>query len=405
MDRSQQHPLVGFHTTEGGHNQGIGDHFRALRDAGIRLAFTSEGNYGVCLEALNNSVEGSLICWRKKGDRWGIDIDVPHMSNGKPVETPDSYFERVMSAMPPEWDNRTWLAVMNEVGRVSADGYARYALELAPRFKAQGIKTLWFAWSAGTPEREHWESPDMLAFLRMCESEPEWYGVAIHEYSYTVDSLIDSVPHGYPHQTGRWRLLRDVCQQHGIDFSKITLLIKEFGWERGDGHHQAVPPPDEATAQLDAFMRLDKSPHLFRTIWYLGEGEFGQIGRQTQRLIAPVTDWILNNKYDVESAETVPPTEDGVPMTHPPSKPKNIGRIDPDFGLYQFLKAHADANDTEFDEISEEWSGDGVTPNEWNYQDAIYKNGQYGWARVLKPEFNLGSWGTVEWHKEPDPKV
>ena len=400
------HPLVGFHDTVPSNANGIGDHFRALEEAGLPIIITSAGSYGPVREAQLITTHPKSICgWRSKSDKWGKDIDVPHTDGDNYIEEYDSYQARVLSVLPKDWLPDSILYVMNEVGRNKADGCARYALNIAPNLKEMGIRSMWFGWSAGTPESHHWESPDMLAFLRLCEAEPYWYGIAIHEYSYTVNSLIDSVPHPYPWQTGRWRVLRDICIKHDIDFNKLMLCRKEFGWERGQGSHQAVPQPDEAIRQLDAFMRLDKSPHIPSTIWYLGLGEFGEIGNQTQKLIAPVTNWTLNNKYeaDVMEAPSHPPV--GNPVTHPNKRPANIGTIDPDYGLYRFLEDFGIKNGTDFDEISEEWSGDGVTPNEYNYQDATYKNGQYGMARLLKPEFNRGSWGAVEWNIEPDPKA
>jgi hypothetical protein len=193
-----------------------------------------------------------------------------------------------MEAFPPELDpSLIWLETINEVDKERSDWLAEFALATAQLALAEGFRWAAFGWSSGEPERMHWESPWMLAFLQLAGEHPDQIAIALHEYSYNSAQI----GHLYPNLLGRFQELFDVCDAHGIP--RPTVLITEWGWE-----YASVPTPQQALADIAwATWLYAAYPEVKgAAIWYLGGG-FGDVHQQARLLITPVRDYSLTHYF------------------------------------------------------------------------------------------------------------
>jgi hypothetical protein len=129
----------------------------------------------------------------------------------------------------------------------------------------------------------------MQKYLELAGEHPDRVAVAIHEYSYVQENL-DRL---YPNLVGRFQMLFDVCDASGIP--RPTVLITEFGWvynDIADSVQQAMEVDLPWAAELYAPYPEVKGA----AIWYLGAG-FGGIAGEAQKLIAPVTEYALQNYF------------------------------------------------------------------------------------------------------------
>lgn len=169
----------------------------------------------------------------------------------------------------------------------------------------------------------------MLAYLRLCGQRPSQAAVALHEYAYVVDNIMD----GFPFKIGRFKALFDVCDKHGIP--RPTIHITEWGWTLDN-----VPPPEKAIKDIQKVGELyGRYPEIKgAAIWYLGPG-FGGIANKAQRLIAPVTDFTRQHPFELELEKAitkpVPPAVPKPPVAPPPvpkttpKPPPNVTVTDP----------------------------------------------------------------------------
>jgi hypothetical protein len=194
--------------------------------------------------------------------------------------------------------NYVWLETINEVDKDKVEWLGNFALETAELALQDGYKWAAFGWSSGTPEPEHWETPSMLAFLRLAGQHPDQLAIALHEYSLEEDDLGTI----YPWLVGRLQKLFEVCDRNGIP--RPTVLITEFGWE-----YNNLPSPSKAMEQIKWAAWLYSAYPTVRgaAIWYLGYGDqFPDIADDTQPLIAPVTQFSLENYFEyVPGAGTI----------------------------------------------------------------------------------------------------
>jgi hypothetical protein len=312
---------IGFHTGPGGNPTGIGDWMRALDKAGIPFCLKSADHYGPLFEAqelMKKSSETGVspvphvlifrMSSRADGD---YDFDVPPYKDPKYVNDPEGgaekHWRKTMAKLPPEFDKkRVWLEVINEVDKNLCDWLGRFAVHTAKLAQKDGIKVSMFAWSSGEPEPSGWETPGMLAYLRICAKRPSQVAVAIHEYSFDNNNIFDQAPF----KIGRFQYLFQVCDKHNIPRPRVH--ITEWGWR-----HDSVPPPEKAIKDIREVGKLyARFPEIEgAAIWYLGPG-FGDIANETQRLIKPVTEFTLKHRFEVPegSGKIDVPEIDGEPQ-------------------------------------------------------------------------------------------
>jgi hypothetical protein len=302
----KNHPnKLGFHCGPAGNRTGIGDHFRRLASAGHRLVVKSVDDYGVITEALSADPDAVTI-FRLTGGTVelpyrraaaGLTIDaateealvaarLKHQPDYAldPLTTAKDHWAKLRSALPPEFDKRTWLEVMNEPDRQRSEWLAEFSFHLAHLMLAQDYRLATFSWSVGEPSPATWSGPKMINFLTLAAANPDNIAIALHEYSL----IIGNIRHGYPWHIGRFLSLANVCKEWGITCPSI--LITEFGWT-----YNKVPGTVLAIEHLKwAAQFYNAHTHVLgAAIWYLGGG-YGNIADQVQPLITHLTNLILS---------------------------------------------------------------------------------------------------------------
>ncbi|UCG24348.1 MAG: hypothetical protein JSW55_19880 [Chloroflexota bacterium] len=279
---------LGFHAGVGGNRTGLGEWMGRLDAAGVPFFVKSVDDAGPLLEA-QQIVRGSdtphVLVFRRSGDEYDTpNYDLP------PEEAARQHWQLHMEAFPAELDpNLVWLETINEVDKGRSEWLGRFALETARLAMADGFRWAAFGWSSGEPEVSDWQTPSMLAFLRLAAANPDRLAIALHEYSFSVDDIADQ----YPFKLGRFLQLYQVTDQLGLP--RPTVLITEWGWE-----YQNVPTAGQALRDIDwaAAMYAPYPEVKGAAIWYLGIG-FGDIAEQAQKLIAPVTEYSLGNYFAI----------------------------------------------------------------------------------------------------------
>lgn len=298
---------IGFHCGPAGNHNGIGDYMRQLDKAGIPFVIKSVDHYGVCFEACQYNNAPHVICFRLclVNGKW---FDVPDYSLD-PDEAAVKHWRQTVQSLPPEFNKeKVWLEVINEVDKNRSEWLGQFAVHVGQLALQEGYKILQFAWSSGEPEPSHWETEGMLAYLRLCDQNPGRLGIALHEYSFDANDIWRLKPH----LIGRFTQLYDICDKYSLKRPQVVLT--EWGWT-----HQHVPDPTTALQHIrEANELYAPYPELLGgAIWYLGSGpEWGKICDETQRLIAPVTQFSLNFKLNVEPNR--PPTETTITQPPPP---------------------------------------------------------------------------------------
>ncbi len=285
---------IGFHVGPGGLRDGLGEWMRALDAAGVPFFLKSVDDAGPIFEAQElmkkSGVQHTLVYrTTTHGQDDGYDYDVPDYRLD-PATAATVHWQNHLAKFPKELDPQyVWLETINEVNKDQSEWLGRFALETANLALRDGYRWAAFGWSSGEPEAWHWKSPSMLAFLRLAAQYPDRLAVALHEYSYTADTI----GMGYPYLVGRFQALFQVCDENGID--RPTVLITEWGWEA-----ENVPDPTEALRDISWAAWLYSAYPQVRgaAIWYLGP-EFDNIANQAQKLISPVTDYSLNNYFEI----------------------------------------------------------------------------------------------------------
>lgn len=319
------HNKIGFHTGPGGNPTGIGDYFRALDAAGIPFMIKSVDSYGPVYEASQIARQSGVphtLVFRlsTSGQAHSYDFDVPPYKDPHYINDPEGgaelHWQKTLEKIPPEFDRElTWIEPINEVDRNLCDWLGRFGVHIANLAQRDGYKVALFSWSSGEPEPEGWEEPGMLSYLRLCARRPSQAAVALHEYSYIVDDIMD----GFPYKIGRFKALFAACDRHNIP--RPTIHITEWGWTLDN-----VPPPEVAIRDIEKIGELyARYPEIKgAAIWYLGPG-FGGIANKAQRLIAPVAHFTLNHQFDVElekaEDKVIPPEAQPKPppiVTEPP---------------------------------------------------------------------------------------
>ena len=284
---------IGFHVGPGGNREGLDDWMTSLDAAGVPFFLKSVDDYGPLLEAQAlmeaSGVPHILVYRLSNGQNDGYEYDLPNY-NLDPETAAQVHWQKHLEKFPPGLDpQNVWLETVNEVDKNRSEWLGQFALETARLALRDGYRWAAFGWSSGEPEPEDWESPSMLAFLRLAAQNPDQLAIALHEYSLTVDD-IGSI---YPWRVGRFQHLFQACDENGI--KRPTVLITEWGWE-----YQHVPEPSVAIVDIQWAAWLYSAFPEVRgaAIWYLGPG-FGDIADEAQKLISPVTDYSLSNYFEI----------------------------------------------------------------------------------------------------------
>ena len=278
---------IGFHVGHGGNARGLGEYLEALASVGVPAVIKSVDNYGVCLQALSESPDNVAVFRMTGGD-----LELPGYD--LPAETAaEEHWTRILQALPPDFDQRTWLEVMNEPDKERADWLGDFAHHIAELALRDGYRFAAFGWSSGEPEPEDWQTPGMLAFLTLASQHPERLAVAVHEYSYSVEDIAN----GYPDLVGRFQTLFRICDQSGI--ARPTVLVTEWGWEA-----EQVPPVDQAMEDIAWASELYAAYPEVRgvALWYLGGG-YGNIADRAQQLILPMRYYTWSEYFVIEPGQ------------------------------------------------------------------------------------------------------
>jgi hypothetical protein len=278
---------IGFHVGHGGNARGLGEYLEALAGVGVPAVIKSVDNYGVCLQALSESSDNVTVFRMTGGD-----LELPGYD--LPAETAaERHWVRILEALPPDFDQRTWLEVMNEPDKGRADWLGDFAYRIAELALRDGYRFAAFGWSSGEPEPEDWQTPEMLAFLTLASQHPERVAVAVHEYSYSVNDIA----HGYPDLVGRFQTLFRVCDENGI--ARPTVLVTEWGWEA-----ELVPPVEQAMQDIAWASALYAAYPEVRgaALWYLGGG-YGGIADRAQQLILPLRYYAWSEYFVIEPGQ------------------------------------------------------------------------------------------------------
>ncbi|MGH2536389.1 MAG: hypothetical protein ACRDHL_03240, partial [Candidatus Promineifilaceae bacterium] len=279
---------IGFHTGVGGNRIGLGEWMARLDAAGVPFFLKGVDDSGPLLEAQElkraSGVPHTLV-FRRAGQLFDSpDYSLP------PAEAARRHWQLHRQAFPAELDpSLMWLETLNEVDKNRADWLGYFALETARLALADGFNWAAFGWAAGEPEPAHWQTPGMLAFLRLAAANPDRLAIALHEYSLAADNI----GHMYPYKVGRFQQLYQLTDQLGL--RRPTVLITEWGWE-----HNRVPGSGEALADIAwaANMYAPYPEVKGAAIWYLGIG-WDEIANQVQPLIRPLTELSLGTYYAV----------------------------------------------------------------------------------------------------------
>ncbi len=288
---------MGFHTSVGGNQAGLTEWMQRLDAAGVPFFLKSVDN-AEPLYAAQQLIQASGVPHTLVYRRSGGEYDVPNYDL-PPAQAAQIHWQKHKEAFPPELDpNLVWIETMNEVDANRSEWLAQFALETAKLTLADGYRWAAFGWASGEPEPEEWQSPAMLEFLRLAAANPDRLAIALHEYSYTLDDVAD----WYPYKIGRFQQLFQVADAYGIP--RPTVLITEWGWT-----YQDIPPVEQAmadiawAAELYALFPQVKGA----AIWHLGCC-FAEVADQTQKLIAPLTEYNLGTYFAVP----LPPAQQAI---------------------------------------------------------------------------------------------
>ena len=281
---------IGFHVAVGGNTEGLEEWMRQLDAAGVPFFLKSVDNAEpiyVAQELMRQSGVPHTLVYRKVAG--GNHVSVPNYDL-PPEEAAQQHWQLHTEAFPPELDpSLVWMETMNEVDKNRSEWLAQFALTTAELALRDGRKWAAFGWASGEPEPSDWESPTMLAFLRLAGDHPEQLAIAVHEYSYSLDEIGD----GYPYKIGRFLEIFRIADKYGIP--RPTILITEWGWT-----YDEVPEPPQAMIDIDWAARLYAPYPQVKgaAIWYLGPTH-NDLADLAQRLIQPVLTYSLTHYFAI----------------------------------------------------------------------------------------------------------
>lgn len=313
---------IGFHVGVGDSDGGpvdwkdpLFDWIETLDGNGVPIFLKSANNAEPLYHAqelMKESGVPHVLVYRDARD--SMDLQ-EHEYSLNPETAAQIVWARNRDAFPPELDpGIVWIETANEPDKNRADWLGAFSLETAKLAVAEGYRYAAFGWSAGEPEPEQWETPNMLDFLRFAGEHPEQVAVALHEYSYRTDLIVGESPLVYPWMVGRFQKLFSVCDKHGIP--RPTVLITEWGWE-----YQDVPGVTDAMEDIEWASWLYAAYPQVKgaATWHLGGGDaWGDIDKQVTRLIEPITEFSISNYYIYHPGSR--PIDESVFWPNPPTR-------------------------------------------------------------------------------------
>ena len=304
----------GFHTAVSGNATGIGDFLRKVDAAGVPfLAY--------CADATTSIMDAQRIMKSSDVPHNAIfrRINFPHTQDGgnvpdynqPPKEAARLHWDSHVERWPPELDPLLiWGETINELRKEVewADWIGEFCYETALMALADNRRWCGPGYSSGTPDEGSWETPGMKKFLRICAAHPDDIAVALHEYSFTTESITD----GDGWKVGRFRLLIDACERMGI--APPTIFMTEWGWAE-----RSVPEPNTAMQHImEAGALYAEYPTVKGcAIWGL-DGGWGNLANETHALMEPLADLLTWKRYP------------GHPEPPPPPAPVNV-LVNPSF--------------------------------------------------------------------------
>lgn len=285
-DRQLAFSKIGFHVTFLEEKDHLDQWMQELDAAGIPFFLKTVDNaeplYEAQLLMQESGVQHTLV-FRATG---GVpDYSLP------PAVAARAHWEFHREKFPPELDPElVWVETINEVDKNRSVWLAQFALETARLMMADGFRWAAFSWAPGEPEPRHWQSPEMLEFLRLAGENPDRLAIALHEGSLSADDIREL----YPFRVGRFLSLFEICDEHSIP--RPTVLITEWGWA-----YDNIPAVDRAMADIAW------ASHLYAhfpevkgaATWNLGSGCcFGDVSQQVRGLIDPLRRFNLTTSYE-----------------------------------------------------------------------------------------------------------
>ena len=320
--------MAGFHLGVGGNQTGIGDlYYKKLAALGIPFVIMAADAFPAEAQELALAAPGvrNFVGYRRstpKPDAGGPavppsgDPNVPRFGISAQQASEEHWaWHTAAHILPPEYDGRaTYLLTINEPNK-DDDAYVEWLADVeyytCLKALAAGFRYAVFGWSGGTPEPRHWLRPQMARLLNLIEANPGRLAVAVHEYSWTPDTIwAGRDANGYT-QVGRahYNLLRA--------HPNLPLVITEFGWAERDAPSD-VPRAIRETREVgELYARYPN--YLGAAIWYLGPG-FDNIHNTVNRYIAPLGEEIATNPIP----DTTPPPD---PDPTPPPLPEPNGPV------------------------------------------------------------------------------
>lgn len=320
---------IGFHADNTGNKQGIGDHFERLAQAGKPICLTAADDMGLAIEASTIAKKydaPSAIAYRiVKGSVPNYYVDPQDAAQSRYSEV-----IAVLNATTQFWDHadNIWVIHTNEPrtkpdpvkpnwnNMHPVDWLGEFSYHLANMLINDGVKSLAFGMAAGTPEMTDWSQTGMLNYLTLCEDQPDFCGVALHEgfldgfrdsdgnlISYKTNSPSDL----YPFLIGRFTWLFEVCDLYSID--RPPTFITEWSWKYND-----IPTIEKAMSDITWVAELIAQYPAVKstTLWALNGGsQWGNVDDKLQKLIVPLTDYSVTTTLPDPEPEPDPDPEPG----------------------------------------------------------------------------------------------
>lgn len=215
-----------------------------------------------------------------------------------PVSAASSHWGNVKSQMPASLESakdQIYIEVINEPDQTKCAWLSNFSLAISKLAVGEGWRIFNYGWSTGTPwvgasgGPSCWEDPATLAFLRYAATQSGSVGIALHEYSNSLD-----ITNEWPWLLGRFHFLFDTCDAHGI--ARPPVAITEWGWLACG---VKLPPP-AGIADIDKIMHgmgnysYGNYPQVRAAMmWYLGPWTCSgtPISQQTDQLVLPVANY------------------------------------------------------------------------------------------------------------------
>jgi hypothetical protein len=309
---------IGFHMAVPSYADGIGDYWRKLARNGhaiVAKGVRSGGpSYQVQELAKQFDIQADGI-WRLD-QLEGRHSDVP-VYGANITQEAEFYWNEVDRQFPPELDKDfAWVEFPNEVDKHQSKWLGKWAVECARIARERGYKWLCPGWSGGEPEPGHWLY--WLDYLRICEQEPERFGISVHEYTFRDDEPL--LAHS-PHLIGRVTWLNNACLENHI--KPPTVFISEFGYGSTSAPHASFAVPD-IIQTVDWY--IEHAPNVRGIlIWALDRSsEWSNLDEIVNSYITPMGEAICTREWQAKDVAPPPPP--------PPPEPGDLMVRNPNFG-------------------------------------------------------------------------